>query len=74
MSWSSGIDDRSPSANDRTVLTSAESRARELVELDAVSAELLDVVHQTLGPASTTLWLQAPSDRGDFRSHRARRY
>ncbi|HEY5199846.1 MAG TPA: hypothetical protein VIJ31_02965 [Acidothermaceae bacterium] len=56
------------------MLTSAESRARELVELDAVSAELLDVVHQTLGPASTTLWLQAPSDRGDFRSHRARRY
>jgi hypothetical protein len=36
---------------------------RELVELDAVSAELLDVVHETLSPATTTLWLRAPSER-----------
>jgi hypothetical protein len=36
-------------------------RLRELVELDAVSAELLDVVHETLSPASITLWLRAPS-------------
>ncbi len=38
-------------------------RLRELVELDAVSAELLEVVHETLSPASTTLWLRAPSER-----------
>jgi len=38
-------------------------RLRELVELDAVSAELLEVVHETLSPATTTLWLRAPSER-----------
>jgi hypothetical protein len=38
-------------------------RLRELVELDAVSAELLDVVHETLSPATTTLWLRVPSER-----------
>jgi hypothetical protein len=37
-------------------------RLRELVELDAVSAELLEVVHETLSPASTTLWLRARVD------------
>jgi hypothetical protein len=37
-------------------------RLRELVELDAVSTELLDVVHETLSPATTTLWLRAPRD------------
>jgi hypothetical protein len=38
-------------------------RLRELVELDAVNAELLDVVHETLSPATTTLWLRVPSER-----------
>jgi hypothetical protein len=38
-------------------------RLRELVELDAVSAELLEVVHETLSPATTTLWLRVPSER-----------
>jgi hypothetical protein len=37
-------------------------RLRELVKLDAVSAELLDVVHETLSPANTTLWLRTPSE------------
>jgi hypothetical protein len=36
------------------------SRLRDRVDLDGVSAELLDVVHETLNPASTTLWLRAP--------------
>ncbi len=38
-------------------------RLRDLVELDAVSAELLDVVHETLSPATTALWLRTPSER-----------
>jgi hypothetical protein len=38
------------------------SRLRERVDLEAVSAELLDVVHETLNPASTTLWLRAPRE------------
>jgi len=37
-------------------------RLRELVELDAVSAELLHVVHETLSPASTKLWVRTPSE------------
>jgi hypothetical protein len=37
------------------------SALREHVELDAVSAELLNVIDETLSPASTTLWLRAPS-------------
>lgn len=37
-------------------------RLRDLVELDAVSAELLEVVRETLSPATTTLWLRASAD------------
>lgn len=39
------------------------SRLRDHVELEAVSAELLGVVHETLSPASTTLWLRPPPER-----------
>jgi hypothetical protein len=38
------------------------SRLRDHVELDAVSADLLEVVHETLSPASTVLWLRSPSE------------
>lgn len=35
-------------------------RLRERVDLEAVSVELLDVVHDTLHPTSATLWLRGP--------------
>jgi hypothetical protein len=38
------------------------NRLRDRVDLEGVSAELLDVVHDTLSPASTTLWLRARYD------------
>jgi hypothetical protein len=41
-------------------LESFSGRLREHVEIEAVSGEVLDVVHQTLQPAHVSLWLRPP--------------
>jgi hypothetical protein len=40
------------------------ARLREQVDLDALSAELLAVVEQTVQPARASLWLRPPVTRG----------
>ena len=39
------------------------ARLREQVDLDALSAELLAVVEQTVQPAQASLWLRSPVTR-----------
>jgi hypothetical protein len=41
-------------------LESFSGRLREHVEIESVSSEVLDVVHQTLQPAHVSLWLRSP--------------
>jgi hypothetical protein len=43
------------------------ARLREEVDLDALSAELLAVVDQTIQPTRASLWLR-PSDQGPLRT------
>jgi hypothetical protein len=42
-------------------------RLREEVDLDTLTAELLAVVHQTMEPTKTSLWLR-PSAEGSRRT------
>jgi hypothetical protein len=37
------------------------ARLREQIDLDALSAELLAVVHQTMQPTKASLWLRPPT-------------
>jgi hypothetical protein len=50
------------------------ARLREQLDLDTLSAELLDVVDQTMQPTKTSLWLRPPTstsqDHGDAVAHR----
>jgi hypothetical protein len=41
-------------------LESFSGRLREHIEIETVSREVLDVVHQTLQPAHVSLWLRSP--------------
>jgi hypothetical protein len=49
------------------------ARLREQLDLDTLSAELLDVVDQTMQPTKASLWLRPPSsasqDHGDAAAH-----
>jgi hypothetical protein len=47
-------------------LESFSERLREHVEIETVSGEILDVVHQTLQPAHASLWLRPPGVSGEF--------
>jgi hypothetical protein len=50
------------------------ARLREQLDLDTLSAELLDVVNQTMQPTKASLWLRPPTstsqDHGDAVAHR----
>jgi len=39
------------------------TRLREQVDLDALTAELLAVVDQTMQPVQASLWLRPPANR-----------
>jgi hypothetical protein len=46
------------------IIAAFAARLRDQVELDTLTAEILAVVHQTMAPTRTSLWLRPPAARG----------
>ncbi|HYY78641.1 MAG TPA: hypothetical protein VFD04_05570, partial [Actinomycetes bacterium] len=53
-------------------IESFSARLRQQVDLDALTAELLAVVDQTMQPVQVSLWLRPPGDPGPHRSSGSR--